>query len=233
MEQNMVLETVEYDYHFEIKDPVSALTHFIAFGLALVGMPLLLVRASVYGCTLGSMVSLSVFMLSMIFLYGASTAYHTFHISERADKILKKIDHMMIFILIAGSYTPVCTIVLENSSGWKLLGLVWTIAGIGILFKALWVTCPKWVSSVIYIGMGWAALLSFDALIRNLDPHAFVWLVTGGVIYTIGGVIYALKLSALENYIKGFGAHELFHVFVMLGSFCHYMMMFLYITKVG
>lgn len=216
---------------FVVRDPVSALTHFIGFWLALIGMPLLLIRASYFGADLMRLISLSVFMTSMILLYGASTSYHTFHISEHADKILKKIDHMMIFILIAGTYTPVCTIVLGQQVGWKLLSLVWGIAIIGITFKAFWVTCPKWVSSIIYIGMGWVALLAFKTIYQTLPLGAFIWLLAGGLLYTIGGVIYAMKLKVLAKYSKYFGAHEVFHIFVMLGSLCHFMMMFLYVVK--
>lgn len=225
MEENMVLRAGEQGYCFRAKDPISALTHFIGFWGALIGMPVLLIRAAGMGRTITDLLSLSVFMLSMVLLYGASTSYHSFHISEHGDKILKKMDHMMIFILIAGSYTPVCTIVLNNSIGKKMLLLVWSVALIGIGFKALWVTCPRWVSSVIYISMGWIAIGALVPLYQTMNTAAFSWLLTGGIVYTIGGVIYALKLPILQRYFKGFGAHELFHVFVMAGSFCHFVMM--------
>lgn len=216
---------------FKVKDPISALTHFIGFLLSVVGMPILLINAARHGAGITAQVSYAVFMFSMILLYGASSAYHAFHISESADKVLKKIDHMMIFVLIAGSYTPVCVNVLRGGVGMKLLLLIWGIALAGILFKAFWVTCPKWVSSVIYIGMGWVALLAIGNIYQVLQGGGFAWLLAGGIIYTIGGVIYALKLPILSKYFKGFGAHELFHLFVMGGSFCHYMMMLLYVTK--
>lgn len=231
MEENLCVGTVFAGTCFRVKDPMSALTHFIGFWMALMGMPILLIRASVYGESEGKLISLAIFMLSMILLYGASTAYHTFHISDRADQILKKMDHMMIFVLIAGSYTPVCTIVLRENGGWSLLALIWGIAAAGIAFKALWVNCPKWVSSVIYIGMGWAALLSLSDLWRMLPSVAFGWLLLGGILYTIGGVIYALKLTRLFRNPDWFGAHELFHVFVMLGSLCHYIMMLECVAK--
>lgn len=134
----------------------------------------------------------------------------------------------MIFVLIAGSYTPVCVIVLNSRTGFSLLALVWGMAFAGILFKLCWVTCPKWVSSVIYIGMGWLCVLAFSDIYAALPTVPFLWLLIGGIIYTVGGVIYALKLPLLEKYIPGFGAHELFHVFVMGGSFCHFMCMYSY-----
>lgn len=212
---------------FKAKDPISALTHFIGFEGALLGMPVLLIKASISGMNLSGMISLAVFMVSMVMLYGASTAYHTFRVSPVKNKVLKKIDHMMIFMLIAGSYTPMCTIVLQGGTGNRLLALIWTIAALGILFKAFWVTCPKWISSVIYITMGWAALLAFGEIYSNMATGGFILLVVGGVLYSVGGIVYALKI---QNLVPGFGAHELFHLFVLAGSLCHYIMMLLFVA---
>jgi len=212
---------------FRVKDPISTLTHFIGFLGALAGMPLLLTYADYKGEGFGAMLSYSVFMLSMVCLYGASSAYHAFHINAKIDRILKKNDHMMIFVLIAGSYTPVCTQVIGGRDGYIMLAVMWALAAAGMLFKALWVTCPKWVSSVIYIAMGWAAILKIKALFALLSPAGFTWLLLGGICYTVGGVIYALKFKRLAVLLRpGFGEHEIFHIFVMLGSLCHYIMMF-------
>ena len=142
-------------FRFRPKDPGSALTHLIGFVAAIFATPPLLIHAAMYGASFIKLVSLSVFMISMILLYGASTIYHSFDVSERANKILRKIDHMMIFILIAGSYTPVCVIAIGGRTGSRLLALVWGIALVGLILKACWITCPKWFSSIIYIGMGW------------------------------------------------------------------------------
>ena len=137
---------------------------------------------------------------------------------------------MMIFILIAGTYTPVCLIVLGNSIGYRLLALVWSIAIIGILINAVWINCPKWFSSMIYISMGWVCLTAIKTIFSSLTPAAFYWLLAGGIIYTIGGVIYALKLPLFNEKFKNFGSHEIFHLFVMGGSFCHYLVMFRYVA---
>lgn len=137
----------------------------------------------------------------------------------------------MIPVMIAGSYTPICQLVLEKPSGTILLAIIWSLAAAGIIMKALWVTCPRWVSSVIYIAMGWSCIFAIPMLLKLLPFGAFMWLLTGGIFYTVGGVIYALQLPLLEKYFKGFGAHELFHIFVMGGTFCHYMMMFLYLAS--
>ena len=211
---------------FEVKDPGSALTHFIAFIAAVLGTPLLLIRGLALGASDISLISFSIFMLSMILLYGASTTYHTFDVSEQINKLLRKIDHMMIFILIAGSYTPVCLIAIGGKTGSLLLILVWSIALAGIILKGFWITCPKWFSSVIYIGMGWVCLVAFPELIDKLTTEAFLWLLVGGVIYSIGGIIYALKLPLFNRRFRHFGSHEIFHLFVMGGSLCHFIMMY-------
>ena len=218
---------------FHAKDPISALTHFVGFLMAIIATPILLIHASGLGDSLTSMVSFGVFMMSMILLYGASASYHTFELSDTANKRLKRLDHMSIFVLIAGSYTPVCLIALPTSPGMHLLIAVWAVAAVGLLFKFFWVTCPKWVSSVIYIGMGWLCISVLPTLIRELPAGGFAWLLAGGLLYTIGGVIYALKLSIIPKSIKGFGNHDLFHLFVMGGSFCHYMFAYTSLCLLG
>ena len=172
------------------------------------------------------LISLTIYVLSMVLLYGASTTYHTLDLSEKVNTILKKIDHMMIFVLIAGSYTPICLLVLKGKTGNMMLALVWGIAIIGILIKAFWVFCPKWVSSVLYIGMGWTCVLAFTQILNSLTRAEFGWLLAGGIIYTIGGIIYALKLPIFNNKHKNFGSHEIFHLFVMGGSACHFILMY-------
>ena len=214
---------------FHVKDPGSALTHFIAMVLATLAAAPLIAKAALRSGRFTAL-AVAVFIISMILLYAASTVYHTFDISERINKLLKKIDHMMIFVLIAGTYTPVCLIVLGNSVGCRLLALVWTIAAVGIVINALWINCPKWFSSMIYIAMGWVCLTAIRSIVASLTPGAFCWLLAGGIIYTIGGVIYALKLPLFNARFKNFGSHELFHLFVMGGSFCHYMVMFRYVA---
>lgn len=211
-----------------IKDPGSAITHFVAMILAMLAASPLLIKASSDGTL--HVAALAVFIVSMILLYGASTIYHTLDISPKINKLLKKFDHMMIFILIAGTYTPVCLIVLGDRTGWGLLALVWAIAAVGILIKACWITCPKWFSSVLYIAMGWVCILAITKIISALPTAAFGWLLAGGLIYTAGGIIYALKMPLFNARHKNFGSHEIFHLFVMGGSFCHYIMMYQFVA---
>ena len=211
-----------------LKDPGSAITHFIGMLMAIFAAVPLLIKAArepdhIY------LISLTIYALSLILLYAASTTYHTFDLSEKANTILKKINHMMIFILIAGSYTPICLITLKGRTGVILLSLVWGIALVGIILKAFWVFCPKWVSSIVYIGMGWTCVLAFTQILNALSPAAFGWLLAGGIIYTIGGIIYALKLPIFNNRHKNFGSHEIFHLFVMGGSMCHFIVMYAFV----
>ena len=189
-----------------IKDPGSAITHFIGMLMAIFAAVPLLIKAANEPSQI-YIISLTIYAASLILLYAASTTYHTFDVSERVNTILKKIDHMMISVLIAGSYTPVCLIVLKGRTGLILLAVVWSIAIAGIMIKAFWVYCPKWVSSVLYIGMGWTCVLAFTQILNNMSPAAFGWLLAGGIIYTVGGVIYALKLPIFNNRHKNFGSH--------------------------
>ena len=221
------MNTTRKDFH--IKDPGSAITHFIGMILAMLAAIPLLVKAHHEAGNLAAG-ALTIFIGSMILLYAASTIYHTFDISPAVNKVLRKIDHMMIFILIAGTYTPVCLVVLGDRTGWMLLALVWTIAIAGIIIKACWITCPKWFSSVLYISMGWICVLAFTRIVQALPRAAFWWLLAGGLIYTAGGVIYALKLPIFNSRHKNFGSHEIFHLFVMGGSFCHYVMMYQFVA---
>lgn len=223
-----VLTTPTSAAYFKLKDPGSAITHFIGIIYSILLTPVLLIRSSMAGGSLINQIALGVFMWGMVLFYSASTIYHSLDVSPNAELHLKKIDHMMIFVQIAGSYTPFCLNVVGERSGTILLIVVWSLAIAGMIFKFFWVTCPKWISSTIYIGLGWAALFVIPQLWRHLPLFGFLLLVLGGVIYTIGGVIYALKLEVLNEHHPNFGSHEIFHVCVMIGSLFHYLCLFLY-----
>ena len=211
-----------------VKDPGSAITHFIGMLMAVLAAVPLIIKATHEPSPI-YVVSIAIYAASLILLYAASTTYHTFDRSEKINTILKKIDHMMISVLIAGSYTPICLLVLGGRLGIILLAIVWSIAIAGILIKAFWVYCPKWVSSVLYIGMGWTCVLAFTQLLNSMSPAAFGWLLAGGLIYTAGGIIYALKLPIFNMKHKDFGSHEIFHLFVMGGSICHFVVMYAFV----
>ena len=212
-----------------IREPGSAITHFIAMIMAVFATVPLLIKAGIQSGQ-ENLLAMAIFMGSMILLYGASATYHSVDLTGRSLRIFRKLDHMMIFVLIAGSYTPVCLIVLGGKLGYTLLALVWGIAAVGMLVKACWITCPKWFSSIIYIAMGWVCVLVFGPLLNTLSTPAFLWLLAGGIIYTVGGVIYALKLPIFNSKHKSFGSHEVFHLFVMGGSICHFIFMYLYVA---
>ena len=212
-----------------IREPGSAITHFIGMMLAIVAATPLMVKAAV-GSGAMACFALAIFMCSMVALYGASAIYHSVNVRDGILKVFRKLDHMMIFVLIAGSYTPVCLIILGDGAGYTLLAVVWGIAIVGMITKACWITCPKWFSSTIYISMGWACLSVLGPLWSTLSPGAFLWLLAGGIIYTIGGVIYALKLPIFNSKHRNFGSHEIFHLFVMGGSICHFVFMYLYVA---
>lgn len=212
-----------------IREPGSAITHYIGLLLSLIAAAPLLVKAEISGIP-SALTAMGIFILTMILLYAASTVYHTLDVKAGVLKVFRKLDHMMIFVLIAGTYTPICLLVLKGRVGMIMLALVWGIAVVGMVLKAFWVTCPKWFSSIIYIAMGWICLLVFPTLLRDLKTPAFLWLLAGGILYTVGGVVYALRLQAFNCVHKYFGSHEIFHLFVMAGSFCHFVVMYWYLV---
>ena len=212
-----------------IREPGSALTHFAGMLLAVFAAVPLLIKAALDSGEV-CFYAMGIFMGSMVLLYAASAAYHSVNVPARILKIFRKVDHIMIFYLIAGTYTPVCLITLRGRQGFLLLAAVWGIALTGTLIKSLWITCPKWFSSILYIAMGWACLSVLGTLWNVLPRSAFFWLLAGGLFYTAGGVIYALKLPLFNARHKNFGSHEIFHLFVMAGSFCHFIFMFQYVA---
>lgn len=211
------------------KDPMSALTHFIGLLLVIPCVIILIYKASVEA-TVWHVVSLSIFGASVILLYLASTIYHMLPISPKASNVLRRIDHMMIFVLIAGTYTPVCLVPLRGAWGYGLLIGVWAVAVFGIVLKALWINAPRWLSTTIYVAMGWMIVIAFYPLSKSVPISGIVLLTTGGITYTIGAVIYGLQKPKLK--FKLFGFHEIFHLFVMGGSFFHMLFMFKCIMRV-
>jgi len=212
--------------HFHAKDPGSAVTHLIGFASAMLLTVPLLTNAVRQGRDSVSVCALGIFMLSMELLYCASTLYHTFDVTPKVNRLLKQFDHMMIYILIAGTYTPICIIALPGAVGFSLLLLVWGIAAAGLIVSSFWVNCPRWFSAVVYICMGWVCLTALPQIVDGLLPGGFGWLLAGGICYTVGGIIYALKLKLLNERFPNFGSHEIFHLFVMGGSLCHFVVMY-------
>lgn len=210
------------------KEITSALTHLGGAILGLLALGLLL-NAAIKAGSLLALISFLIFGLSMIFLYSTSCIYHFIDSSKKKAKlIMRKLDHIMIFVLIAGTYTPVCLLVLNKDLGYKLLALVWSITIIGAFIKIFWINAPRWISAGLYLGMGWLSVLVFMPLVESMAPGGIFWLVAGGLLYTVGGVIYGLKKPNIDK--PWFGFHELFHLFVLAGTFCHFMMMYLHVA---
>jgi len=209
----------------KIKDPISALTHFIGF-LAALPCTAALIYIAKREATMTHVISMAIFGAALILLYAASSIYHAFNTGEKVTAILRRVDHMMIFVLIAGTYTPVCLLPLRGPWGWTILVLIWAIAIAGIALKALWMDAPRWLSSAIYVIMGWLVIVAFVPLVNSVPTGGIALMVSGGVTYTLGAVIYALKRPRFN--FKFFGFHELFHLFVMAGSAFHIVFMFKY-----
>ncbi|MCC8122574.1 MAG: hemolysin III family protein [Oscillospiraceae bacterium] len=209
----------------------SALTHCVGAGLALAGTVVLLVFAALGGCSAWHIVSFAIFGGSMVLLYTMSTLYHSVKISIRGRIVLRKCDHMSIYLLIAGTYTPLCLVALRNSgvTGWVVFGIIWRLAVAGIILTAFWIGAPRALTLGIYLGMGWAAVFALVPLYHVFPASGFFWLIGGGVFYTVGGILYACKWPGRNN--KHFGCHEIFHVFIMLGSLFHFFMMLFVIAK--
>jgi len=200
--------------------PWSAITHGAGAVLALLGAALLLL------CSKNSVqyFSFTVYGISMVTLYSASALYHCLHTGIAGRRRLRKLDHCSICLLIAGSYTPICMLALKDSCGPVLLAGVWVFALAGILLSLFWITAPRWLSAGVYLCMGWLAAFALKPLSTALPLEGMVWLVAGGVLYSVGGVLYALKWPGRNN--PRFGCHEIFHVFILLGSLCHYVNMY-------
>ena len=210
-----------------LREPVSGLTHLAGVLLALIGLIVLLTRAA---GRVDQLVAFGVFGLSLIALYSASALYHLLPVSPAATARLRRLDHMTIFILIAGTYTPVCVLALEGSWRAGLLGLIWTLALGGVALKLLWMEAPRWLSVGVYLAMGWLAVIAASAIFRAIPYGGIAWILGGGLVYSAGALIYALKRP---NLVPGvFGFHELWHLFVLAGSACHFWAMLRYIAPI-
>lgn len=206
--------------------PWSAITHGAGAVFALAGTLLLFARSIWMGSDGWHLVSFLIYGLSMVGLYTASTLYHCLNTSLRGRIRLRKYDHASIYFLIAGTYTPMCLVVLRQQGawGWSLFGAVWGLALAGLILTLAWITAPRWLTAGIYIFMGWMGAAALAPLSRSLPAAGFFWLLGGGVLYTVGGVLYAAKWPGRNN--RRFGCHEIFHLFILAGSVFHFFLMY-------
>ncbi|MEO7217826.1 MAG: hemolysin III family protein [Gemmatimonadaceae bacterium] len=214
-------------YRLFVREPVNALTHLAGALAAAVGTVILLVNGAVNDSP-RQIVAFAIFGASLVLLYATSGIYHSLNVSDRSLAILRRLDHMMIYVLIAGTYTPLCLVLLRGRLGIILLVAVWTIAAVGIVQKFVWMTAPRWFSTVLYLGMGWAAIFVVKPILNAVPAGFLIWILLGGIFYTIGAVVYATKRPDPAPNVFGF--HEIWHLFVMAGSFSHYWAVFTYIA---
>ena len=200
-------------------EPMSAITHFLGFLLSIVATIILVFFASMKG-TIWHIIGFSVFGIALILLYAASTTYHLIPSEAKHKDLFLRIDYSMIYLLIAGTYTPICLITLQGNWGWTFFGIIWVLAIIGITLRLSNIKIPIAISSIIYLIMGWMILIAFKQLKSGLSQLGLYWLVAGGVAYTLGAI--AFSMGSLKLNRKRFGMHEIFHIFVMIGSFCHF-----------
>lgn len=205
------------------RDPGSGLSHLIGAFISVIALIVMLFTA-IERRDVWEIVSFSIFGASLIMLYTASSVYHIVNAPDDVIKVLRKLDHSMIYVLIAGTYTPICLILLRGKVGYIMLSVIWFLAITGIVCKMFFMNIPRWIYTTIYIIMGWLVVTAIVPLIKASSLSAVLWLVIGGVLYTTGGVIYILKKP---NFIpKWLGFHEIFHIFIMLGSICHFIFIY-------
>ena len=201
----------------QLREPVNSLTHWAGAILALAGLVALLI---VGWSTPAKIVSLLIYGLSLIAMFSASATYHMVKAKDKVLLTLRKIDHSAIYLLIAGTYTPFCVNAFEGFWKWGLLSIVWSLAAIGIVVKVFYIKAPRWLNAGIYVAMGWLCVGAAGQMLAALPVWVFTWLIIGGVVYTLGAVVYITKLF---NFWPGiFGFHEVWHIFVLLAAAAHY-----------
>lgn len=201
----------------KLREPVNSLTHWGGAVLALIGLIVLLI---VGWSTPAKIISLAIYGVSLIFLFSASATYHMVQVKDKALEIFRKIDHAAIFVLIAGTYTPFCINAFEGFWKWGMLSIVWSLAVIGIIVKIFYIRAPRWLNASIYVLMGWISVLAGGQMLAALPAWVLGWLIAGGVIYTLGAVVYMTKIF---NFKPGvFGFHEVWHIFVLLAAAAHF-----------
>ncbi|MFB5086797.1 hemolysin III family protein [Psychrobacillus sp. PGGUH221] len=210
-----------------IREPFNGLSHLFGAILSLLGLTAMLVKVMINGDSLLTIIAIIIFGGSMILLYSSSATYHMVIAKDSIIQFLRRLDHSMIYLLIAGTYAPFCLITLKGTTGYILFIIISIIAICGILFKMVWFNCPRWISTALYIGMGWIIVFLASPLTEKIGTQGIFYLIIGGVLYTIGGIIYGLKPKIA--FIKKLGFHEIFHIFILLGTLCHFICVFSFV----
>lgn len=211
----------------KLREPINSITHLAGAGLSFIALVAMLIKVMSSDASTIGILSVAIFGISLILLYTTSGTYHGIVSTEKVISTFQKLDHSMIFVLIAGSYAPFCLLSIGGKFGFIMFSVMISIAVFGIIFKLCWFNCPRWLQTSMYIGMGWAALFMIKPLSSVLPTISLFLLVLGGIFYTVGGVIYGLKPKNLK--IGHFGFHEIFHIFILLGSLTHFICIFTYV----
>jgi hemolysin III len=210
------------------KEPISGLTHLATAAAALAGLVALVWLSPPFAA---ARMALLVYGASLVLMFAASSAYHLIKTTPSRELMLRKLDHTAIYLLIAGTYTPVCELVLEGAWRWGLLLAIWLLAALGISAKLVYIRAPRWLTVGLYLGMGWLGVIGFGPLIEALPSAAIGWLVAGGLLYTFGAMIYATR--RLDLFPGVFGFHEIWHLFVTAASAAHYVFVLRYLVPYG
>ena len=199
------------------REPVNSLTHWAGALFALGGLVALLI---IGWDTPAKIISLAIYGVSLIAMFSASATYHMVRVKDRALEIFRKVDHAAIYLLIAGTYTPFCVNAFEGFWKWGMLTIIWSLALIGIIVKVFYIRAPRWLNAGIYLVMGWLALAAAGQMLAALPAWVLTWLIIGGVLYTLGAVVY---ITTIFNFKPGvFGFHEMWHIFVLFAAAAHY-----------
>jgi hemolysin III len=207
------------NHYSSAEERINIASHALGFILSIVALVLLVVHASRHG-NAWHIVSFSIFGASLIMLYAASTVYHSAK-EPQARSRLRVVDHASIYVLIAGTYTPFTLVTLNGSTGWVIFGVSWGLALSGIVLKLFFTGKYNLLSTLMYVFMGWIIIFAIKPLINNLSSDGLFWLVTGGVAYTLGAILYGIKKIKFN--------HAIFHLFVLIGSFCHFVSVYYYV----
>lgn len=209
----------------KLREPVNGLTHFFAALVALIGLIVLLV---VGWNGAGKIISLTIYGVSLVLLFSASATYHMVSARPKVIEVLRKFDHAAIFLLIAGTYTPICFNMFSGFWKWGILGIVWAFALVGIGVKIFFMKGPRWLSAVIYLVMGWLCIIAIQQMLTQLPAGALIWLLVGGIAFTLGAIVYATKAF---NFFPGkFGSHEVWHIFVIVGALAQFIAIAFYVA---
>lgn len=209
----------------KLREPVNGLTHFFA---ALAGVGGLVALLIIGRQSLGKEISLGIYGVTLILLFSASATYHLVKANPQVMEKLRKVDHSAIYLLIAGSYTPFCYNMFTGFWKWGLLAIIWGFAIIGVTIKIFVIKAPRWITAGIYLLMGWLVVFGLKEMLTVLPTGALIWLAVGGIIYTLGAVIYITKIF---DFLPGkFGFHEIWHIFVILGALAHFIAIVMYIA---